>query len=211
MRDTLRINDRILVEKWSYWFGDIERGDIVVFDDPANWLGEEDVESSGNAVTKGLSTIGLYPTGGHLVKRVIGVAATRSRASTARSRSTASRSTSRTTSRLSDQACRGAFDVKVPQDRLWVLGDNREHSADSRVHTGDPGGGFIPTDDVVGKVFVVVWPIKHWGLIHTSGHLRQPRARPGGGSGLDHGAGRASVGGDRPALPPAAALDEEDT
>ena len=47
MRDTLRINDRILVEKWSYWFGDIERGDIVVFDDPANCLGEEDVESSG--------------------------------------------------------------------------------------------------------------------------------------------------------------------
>ena len=76
------------------------------------------------------------------------------------------------------------------------MGDNREHSADSRAHTGDPGGGFIPADDVVGKVFVVVWPIDAADS-STAGHVRQPRARPGGGSGLDYGAGRASVGGDR--------------
>ena len=75
---------------------------------------------------------------------------------------------------LSDQACSGSFDVTVPQDRLWVLGDNREHSADSRVHTGDPGGGFIPTSDVVGKVFVVVWPIKHWGFIHRPDTFDNP-------------------------------------
>jgi len=185
MRDTLRINDRILVEKWSYWFGDIERGDIVVFDDPANWLGEEDVESSGNAVTKGLSTIGLYPTGGHLVKRVIGVAGDEVACvdGTVEVNGAALDESDYVT--LSDQACRGAFDVKVPQDRLWVLGDNREHSADSRVHTGDPGGGFIPTDDVVGKVFVVVWPIKHWGLIHTPGTFDNPA--------LDQAAGLVST------------------
>ncbi|MDQ3095722.1 MAG: signal peptidase I, partial [Actinomycetota bacterium] len=74
MRDTLKRDDRILVQKVAYWFGDIGRGDIVVFDDPADWLGEEDGQSPSNAVTKGLATIGLYPAGGHLVKRVIGIA-----------------------------------------------------------------------------------------------------------------------------------------
>jgi signal peptidase I len=174
MRDTLRINDRILVEKWSYWFGDIQRGDIVVFDDPANWLGEEDVESKGNAVTKTLSTIGLYPTGGHLVKRVIGVAGDEVACVDGKVEVNGVALQESDYVTLSDQACRGNFDVKVPDDRLWVLGDNREHSADSRVHTGDPGGGFIPTDDVVGKVFVVVWPLKHWGFVHRPGTFDNP-------------------------------------
>ncbi len=59
-------------------------------------------------------------------------------------------------------ACLGIWDVHVPPDHLWVLGDNRENSADSRAHMGDPGGGFIPVDDVVGKVFVTVWPVDRW-------------------------------------------------
>jgi signal peptidase I len=185
MRDTLRVDDRILVEKWSYWFGDIDRGDIVVFDDPANWLGEEDVESSGNGVTKVLSTIGLYPTGGHLVKRVIGVAGDEVACVDGEVEVNGVALDEADYVTLSHQACRGDFDVTVPQDRLWVLGDNREHSADSRVHTGDPGGGFIPTDDVVGKVFVVVWPLKHWGLVHTPGTFDNPA--------LDQAAGLVST------------------
>ena len=85
-----------------------------------------------------------------------------------------------------------------------MMGDNREHSADSRAHIGDPGGGFIPENDVVGKVFVVVWPIDRWKFIQRPGHVRQRRARPGGGSDPQHGPGRASVGG-RAALDPAVA------
>ena len=67
-------NDRILVQKVSYWFGGSpERGDVVVFEDPGGWLGAEAVGPP-NAVTKVMAKIGLYPSGGHLVKRVIGVA-----------------------------------------------------------------------------------------------------------------------------------------
>ncbi len=175
MRDTLRVNDRILVEKWSYWFGgDVQRGDIVVFDDPANWLGEEDVRSSTGAVSKVLSTVGLYPTGGHLVKRVIGVGGDEVACvdGAVQVNGTPLKESSYVT--LPAKACTGTFDVKVPQDRLWVMGDNRDHSADSRVHTGDPGGGFIPVNDVVGRVFVVVWPLDHWTFLHRPGTFSNP-------------------------------------
>ena len=68
-------NDRILVQKVSYWFGGSpERGDVVVFEDPGGWLGGAEAVGPPNAVTKVMAKIGLYPSGGHLVKRVIGVA-----------------------------------------------------------------------------------------------------------------------------------------
>ena len=67
-------NDRILVEKPSYWFGSPQRGDVVVFKDPGGWLRGEEAAGPTSTVAKVLSKIGLYPTGGHLVKRVIGVA-----------------------------------------------------------------------------------------------------------------------------------------
>ena len=61
------------------------------------------------------------------------------------------------------------FDVKVEEGYLWVQGDNRANSADSRVHLGDPGGGQVPVDDVVGKVFAVVWPVDHAKLLQLIG------------------------------------------
>jgi signal peptidase I len=166
MRDTLKINDRILVEKVSYWFGDIHRGDIVVFDDPANWLGEEDGEVPGNPVTKTLSLIGLYPTGGHLVKRVIGIGGDTVSCSHGELDVNGVPLEEADYVTLPKQSCTGSGTWEVPDGHLWVMGDNREHSADSRAHTGDPGGGFIPTDDVVGKVFVVIWPMDRWQFIH---------------------------------------------
>lgn len=175
MRDTLRVNDRILVEKMSYWFGDIQRGDIVVFDDPDNWLGEEGGTAPGNVVTKTLSVIGLYPTGGHLVKRVIGVGGdtVACRGGLVRVNGVALHESSYVT--LAQQACNGSWRVVVPADHLWVLGDNRDDSADSRAHIGDPGGGFIPDSDVVGKVFVVVWPLDHFTFLQRPGTFDNPQ------------------------------------
>ncbi len=174
MENTLKVNDRILVQKVSYWFGSPQRGDIVVFDDPDNWLGEEDGTTPSNPVTKALSFIGLYPSGGHLVKRVIGVGGDRVRChdGIVQVNGVALRESSYVT--IPPTACDGIWTVKVPADHLWVLGDNRENSADSRAHMGDPGGGFIPVDDVVGKVFVTVWPIDRWHFFHRPATFGNP-------------------------------------
>jgi signal peptidase I len=163
MRDTLIVNDRILVQKVSYWFdGEPQRGDIVVFKDPGGWLGDT-VGSEPNSFTRALEFFGLYPTGDHLVKRVIGVGGDRVACCDDEGRVTVNGAPLDESDYLMPGMKPGAgeggtFDVTVPEGKLWVLGDNRAQSADSRVHIGDPGGGFIPVDDVVGKVFLTVWP-----------------------------------------------------
>ena len=176
MRDTLKVNDRILVQKVAYWFGEINRGDIVVFDDPANWLGEEDGQSPSNAVTKGLATIGLYPTGGHLVKRVIGTEGDSVSCSDGLVSVNGELLDESGYVTLAKQACSGSWTAPpVPDDHIWVMGDNRNHSADSRAHMGDPGGGFIPASDVIGKVFAVVWPAKDWSFINRPAVFDDPQ------------------------------------
>jgi signal peptidase I len=174
MENTLQVNDRILVEKVSYWFGQPQRGDIIVFDDPANWLGEEDATQPSNPVTKALAFIGLYPEGGHLVKRVIGVGGDHVRCHRGFVQVNGVNLQESSYVTLAPQACTGSWSVIVPPDHLWVLGDNRDNSADSRVHIGDPGGGFIPNQDVVGKVFVTVWPIDRWRLFHRPSTFDNP-------------------------------------
>lgn len=153
--------DRILVEKISYWNDDIHRGDVIVFDDPGGWLGAAESREASGLVQQGLEAVGLYPTGGHLVKRVIGVGGDRVKCCDAKGRVTVNGAPLQEGSYLK----RGVepsiqpFDVRVPEDALWVMGDNRPQSGDSRVHIGGPGGGFVPTDDVVGKVWAIVWPL----------------------------------------------------
>ena len=160
MNDTLVLNDRILVQKISYWSGGPERGDIVVFEDPANWLQPTDLRSATNPFTKALELFGLYPTGGHLVKRVIGVEGDVVKCCDNRGRMLVNGVALNEKSYLAkdEQPSLIDFSTKIPEDHIWVQGDNRSNSADSRVHLGDPGGGFISEDRVVGKVFAVVWP-----------------------------------------------------
>ncbi len=169
MNDTLVFNDRILVQKVSYWGGGgPERGDIVVFSDPGGWLDEQQVPQARNPVAKALETFGLFPTGGHLVKRVIAVGGDTVRCCDRQGRVRVNG----TPLEEQDYLAPGAkpslitFKQKVPEGYLWVMGDNRGESADSRVHLGDPGGGFVPVEDVVGKVFSVVWPLRHAKLLH---------------------------------------------
>jgi signal peptidase I len=170
MNDTLVENDRILVQKVSYWGdGSPERGDIVVFADPGGWLGAAETQSPDNPVARILEMFGLYPTGGHLVKRVIGVGGDEVKCCDAQSRITVNGVPLNEKSYLAEgeKPSMINFDVKVKPGYLWVQGDNRSNSADSRVHLGDPGGGQVPADDVVGKVFAVVWPFGHAKALHT--------------------------------------------
>jgi signal peptidase I len=185
MEDTLVPDDRILVEKLSYWGDDSpQRGDIVVFDDPGRWLRPSEVQHADNPVTKALELFGLYPTGGHLVKRVIGVAGDTVSCCDARGRLDVNGhplDTSGVTARSGEKcdgpevdSCQGDWTVgPVPAGDLFVMGDNRAHSADSAYHVCHPraagcgqGPVFVPVSDVVGKAVLLMWPFGRAHVLH---------------------------------------------
>lgn len=170
MEPGLLVNDKILVQKVSYWFGEPHRGDVVVFDDPGGWLGPSETYVARNPIQKGLELIGLFPTGGHLIKRVVGVGGDRVVCCDSEGRITVDGTTLDEPYLQGDPGVTGdqEFDVIVPLDHLWVMGDNRGNSADSRVHLGDPGGGFVAVDEVVGKAWLRVWPLNRLGIIRDT-------------------------------------------
>jgi signal peptidase I len=177
MRPLFVDNDRILVEKVSYWTGDVQRGDVVVFDDPGGrWLGAEGHQHL-TPLQKVLSEVGLYPTGGHLVKRVVGVGGDHVACCDAQGRVTVNGVPLNEQSYLMTGAkpSERRFDVTVPTGRIWVMGDNRSNSEDSRFHQDLPGGGTVPAKDVVGKVWAIVWPLDRAKLMHEPTTFENPR------------------------------------
>lgn len=169
-------DDRILVEKVSYWDDEVERGDVVVFADPGGeWLGAAgDVPLNG--LQSALSKVGLYPTGGHLVKRVIGVGGDRVRCCDKSGRVTVNGVPLQEEGYVMDglSPSNRKFDVAVPEGRLWVMGDNRSNSEDSRFHQDLEGKGTVPESVVVGKVWAVVWPLNRFSTLDTPSTFGNP-------------------------------------
>ncbi len=185
MEPGLIVNDRILVEKMSYWAaGEPARGDVVVFKDPDNWLGSTPIGPT-NPVAQVLAKVGLYPSGGHLVKRVVGVAGDTIVCCDGEGRISVNGVALNESAYLKDITtlqCNGPMTSTckwtagpVPEGSIFVMGDNRANSADSTVHMCRkretdcvPGAEFVSTQLVVGKVFALVWPASRISLVHRA-------------------------------------------
>lgn len=141
MENTLRSGDRVLVNKLAYRFGGVPaRGDVVVFDGEGSF-----VQESGRT---------------DYIKRVIGIGGDRVTCCDRQGRITVNgRPLDETYLYPGDTPSRVAFDIEVAEGRLWVMGDHRADSRDSRDHLGDPGGGTVPVDKVIGRAEITMWPL----------------------------------------------------
>ena len=175
MEDTLVEGDRILVSKMVPGVFDVHRGDVVVFKDPGTWLAgtpQPQRNAFQQGVTDVLTFVGLLPqdSGEHLVKRVIGVEGDHVTCCDSEGRVAVNgQSIDEPYIKPGSAPSLLEFDQTVPEGFLWVMGDNRAHSSDSRYNAGSPGGGFVPVDNVVGTAFVKVWPFDHLGWLRNPG------------------------------------------
>jgi signal peptidase I len=169
MMDTLQIDDRIIVNELVPDLIGLNRGDVVVFTDPGGWLYTSPTETPTNGfVATGewfLSIFGLTApdSSQHLVKRVIGVGGDHVVCCDAKGKLQIN-GKSITEPYVIDGANPSdlKFDVVVPANSFWVMGDNRSNSEDSRYHRTLPGKGFVPKDAVVGRAFALSWPFDRW-------------------------------------------------
>ncbi|WP_406386758.1 signal peptidase I [Streptomyces sp. NBC_01618] len=179
MQNTLQRGDRVLVDKLTPWFGaDPKRGEVVVFHDPGGWL-ENTQAANPNVVQKFLSFIGLMPSAEEkdLIKRVIAVGGDTVECKkdgpvVVNGKALDDKSYIFPGNTPCNDEPFGP--IKVPQGRIWVMGDHRQNSLDSRYHQELPGGGTVSNDEVVGRAIVVAWPINRWATLPVPKTFDQP-------------------------------------
>ncbi|MER5711522.1 signal peptidase I [Streptomyces sp. NPDC042898] len=178
MMNTLQRGDRVLVDKLTPWFGsEPERGEVVVFHDPGGWLEGQETPDP-NVVQKFLSFIGLMPSAEEkdLIKRVIAVGGDTVSCKEG-GKVVLNGVALDETSYLypGSVPCQDSFGpIKVPEGRIWVMGDNRQNSLDSRFHQQLPGGGTVANDQVVGRAVVIAWPVTRWATLPVPDIFDQP-------------------------------------
>lgn len=176
MENTLLVNDRVGVNKFGAIFSEIKRGEVVVFRDPADWLSVPSSEETGikGAVKDALVFVGVLPDPAkqYLIKRVIGVGGDRVVCCNAQDEIEVNGMPIKEPYIYpGDQPSDSKFDVTVPKGFIWVMGDHRGASADSRFHTDDPNKGMVPLDKVTGRALFVIWPLSSLGLLEVGEDL----------------------------------------
>ncbi|MGH3196070.1 MAG: signal peptidase I [Streptosporangiaceae bacterium] len=199
MENTLEINDRVLVNKLVYDVRGIHRGDIVVFNGDGSWdPGTVPVDT--NFAVKFAdgfaSMFGFGHPGDILIKRVIGLPGDHVACCNAQGQVTVNGVPLSEQPYLypGDVPSEARFNIVVQAGRLWVMGDHRLISDDSRLHMGDPGGGTVPESAVIGRAFVIIWPPSRWRILPIPATFEQPRLSASSAAGSAPAAGSAADG-----------------
>jgi len=178
MENTLQINDRVAVNKLPFIGKSINRGDVVVFRDPDNWLPEPfngDQNKYIAKVKEAFVAVGVLPNPAkqYLVKRVIGVAGDKVECCSKNKKLMINgKEINEPYIFAGNSPSDTNFNVTVPAGKIWVMGDHRAASADSRFHQEDINHGMVPTSKVTGKVVGIIWPIKNFGIVHSFSSLK---------------------------------------
>jgi signal peptidase I len=185
MEPTLRPGDRILINKIG-GASSLQRGDLVVFDGthifaaPSAGPGSDQNSAVGRimgSMALMASRLSIDLNESDYVKRVVGLPGDHVACCDAGGLLTVNDvAVDEPYLYPGDKPSDLTFDVTVPVGRIWVMGDHRSDSADSRAHLGDPGGGMVPLDDVIGRAGLIYWPPSRIGVLSepTSGERKSP-------------------------------------
>jgi signal peptidase I len=219
MQNTLEIGDKVLVNKLVYHVRPVRAGDIIVFDGTGSWDAPPSAPTSSNPVAAAYNAtlrpllhaigglFGTAPGQTDYIKRVIGVPGDHLACCNSHGLITVNgvplheKSYLFPGNRPADAPAgeQARFRLTVPPGRLWVLGDHRDISDDSRGHVADPGNGTIPENKVIGRAFMIVWPPGRWRVLSIPATFSQPgvtsaaTGRAGGPAGAAEAAGVAGA------------------
>ena len=181
MENTLQVDDRVAVNKVPFLSREIKRGDVVVFRDPANWLPNYGQTAEPFVIAKAkeaLVAVGILPNPAkqYLVKRVIGVAGDnvvgKDGVVTINGKATTEPYIF-----AGNKASELDFNITVPAGKVWVMGDHRGASADSRFHPDSANQGMVPLSKVVGRATFIVWPFGNIAFIPKGEDLKRVQVK----------------------------------